>query len=128
MSNLERVRDLYAAFLRGDHPAIVAHFAPDIDWKHSDGFPNGSHVFGGAAVVATFKMFRDDWEGWRPDLASFVDGETTIVVLGTYRGVYKRTGRAIAAEFAHVLDMRDGLVVKWRQHTDTAQFARVMGL
>ncbi len=50
-----------------------------------------------------------------------------VVVLGTYTGRRKETGREVRAQFAHVWGVRDGRVVRFQQYTDTKQFAEVVG-
>ena len=34
MSNIPTVQDIYAAFGRGDVPAILAQLAEDVDWEY----------------------------------------------------------------------------------------------
>ena len=38
-ANLERVRGAYAAFARGDAPAVIEVLAHDIEWTEAEGFP-----------------------------------------------------------------------------------------
>ena len=46
--------------------------------------------------------------------------EGVIVVHGWYRGVVRRSCEPVDAEFVHLLQVEDGLVVELRQITDTA--------
>ena len=44
-------------------------------------------------------------------------------MLGSYSLTIKKTGRPVKSEWAHVFTLRDGKVTRFREHTDTAQFA-----
>jgi len=35
----------------------------------------------------------------------------------------KKTGKPVSCEWVHVFTFHDGKVTRWREHTDTAQFA-----
>ncbi len=48
------------------------------------------------------------------------------MALGEYRGTHKQTGRSTVAAFAHVYDLRDGRITRFRQYTDTAMVAEAM--
>jgi len=50
----------------------------------------------------------------------FVSEGDTVVALGDYSGTFKATGKSFTAPFAHVWTFRDGKVVSFQQHTDTA--------
>jgi ketosteroid isomerase-like protein len=56
-----------------------------------------------------------------------LDAGETVVVFGRYRGTYKTTGRAQNTQFAHVWRIANGQAVRFQQHADTLQVARVMG-
>jgi len=49
-----------------------------------------------------------------------------VVVLGTYRGTHKSTGKQVRAQFAHIVSVREGRIVRFQQYTDTKQFAETV--
>ena len=49
--------------------------------------------------------------------------EDKVFVLGSYRLKLKKNGKPIASEWVHVFTLKDGKVSRFREHTDTAQFA-----
>ena len=46
-----------------------------------------------------------------------------VFAFGRYAGTMKKTGRRFETEWVHVFTIRDGKVIRFREHTDTAQFA-----
>jgi ketosteroid isomerase-like protein len=56
-------------------------------------------------------------------LGDVLDAGDRVVALGRYSGKFKKTGRAIDAQFAHVWTVRNGKVTAFQQYTDTAQVA-----
>ena len=53
----------------------------------------------------------------------FIAQEDTVVVLGSYRGTARETGRRFATEWAQVFTLREGKVTKFREYADTANMA-----
>ena len=49
--SVEIVEGLYAAFARGDVPAVLAAMADDIEWHQAEGMPYGGVHRGGDAVA-----------------------------------------------------------------------------
>ena len=68
-----------------------------------------------------------EWEGFTVTPEEWLDAGHHVVVLGTYTGRRRETGREVRAQFAHVWGMRGGSVVRFQQYTDTKQFAEVVG-
>jgi hypothetical protein len=46
---------------------------------------------------------------------------------GRYTGKYKKTGKAIDAQVAHVWTLKDGKITNFQQYTDTKQVANAVG-
>lgn len=124
--NVSLVQDLYAAFGRGDLATILAGLAPDADWQ-SVGRRNDYPAFGprrGPAEIGEFFKIvaeNEDFSDFSP--REFHPAQDKVFVLGSYTLKMKKTGKPVACEWVHVFTFRDGKVVHWREHTDTAQFA-----
>ena len=130
-SSADDVRALYEAFGRGDVPAILGAFDPQISWSEADNFlyADGNPYIGPDAVASgVFQRIVSDVDGFAVAPERFVDGGDTVVVEGHYRGTMKATGTPINAQFAHVWTFRDGKVVRFQQYTDTRQWADAAGL
>lgn len=118
--SLEIVQGLYAAFAKGDVPAVLGGLAHDIEWTEAEGFPYGGTYNGPDAVLGgVFMRLGADWDGFQAVPAEFIDAGDTVVALGKYSGKYKATGKSFEAPFAHVWKFRDGKAFKFTQYTDT---------
>lgn len=123
----DTVRQLYAAFARGDVPAVLGALASDVRWTEAEGFPHGGTYIGPDAVLHNvFMTLNAEWDRFAAVAQEFVADASTVVVLGDYSGTCKATGRCFSAPFAHVWTLRDGKVATFRQHTDTAVVQRAL--
>jgi ketosteroid isomerase-like protein len=124
------VKSIYAAFGRGDVPAVLGAFDPGIHWREAEGFlyADGNPYAGPQAVAeGVFMRLVTDVDNFGVFPENFVDGGDTVVVEGRYRGTMKKTGTKVDAQFAHVWQVRDGKVVRFQQYTDTRQWAKAAG-
>ena len=121
MKPLDLVRQLYDAFGRRDWPEVRAVLAPDVEWTQNEGFPDGGrHVGADAVIDGVFVRFRDNWQHWQAVVEEWLEAGDVIIALGEYRGVHRVTGRSVVAAFAHVYEVRDNRIIRFRQYTDTA--------
>ena len=128
-ANVDLIQSLYAAFARGDGPAVLAGMDPAIVWNEAENFPYADrNPYVGHAAVAEGVFFRlaTEWDGFQAIPAEFLDAGDTVVVLGRYRATYKATGAALNAQFAHIWRVRDAKVTAFQQYTDTAQAAHAV--
>lgn len=120
MKNLEIVRELYRAFAEKDYDAFLGLCAPDLEWIQNKGFPKGETHQGAEAVIENvFKAFNNDWESWSFEIEQYLDAGETIIVIGSYTGRHRLSGKSFRSPGAHVYDIRDGKVFRFRQFTDT---------
>ena len=123
--NKQTVEDLYAAFGRGDVPAILAAFHPEIEWWEAENFLySDKNPYRGpqGVLLGVFARLGSEWDGFSATPDEVLDAGDTVIGCGYYGGKYRQTGREVRAQFAHVFKMRDGKVVRFQQYTDTAQF------
>ena len=131
MSNVDTVKDLYAAFGRGDVPAVLGGMSPDIEWREAEGNPyqpSGAAWIGGEAIVENlFMKLATEWEGFALHPERFHDAGDTVVVEGRYTGAYTATGLSHDQQYCHVLTFENGKLARFQQFTDTAQLQKTMG-
>jgi len=121
------IRNLYAAFARGDIPAVLGALAPDAAWTEAAGGPYAGTYRGADAILTgVFMRLGGEWDGFAAAPAQYVAEGDTVVVLGEYSGTYKATGRAMRAPFAHVWQLRDGRIASFTQITDTVLHRQAM--
>ena len=127
MSNGYIIQGVYNAFAKGDVPAVLGAMDANISWTEAAGFPYGGTYIGPNAILENvFMRLATEWDGFSTVPERIVDGGDTVVALGNYGGTYKKTGRSMSVPFAHVYDLRDGKIVRFVQHTDTAKVAEVL--
>jgi ketosteroid isomerase-like protein len=118
--NVDVIKAIYTAFAKGDVPAVLGHFDPDIEWIEADGFPYpGTFVGPDAILQNVFMRLGTEWEGYTVTPKEFIAEGDRVVSFGTYAGTYKATGKSFSAPFAHAFRLRDGKVVHFHQYTDT---------
>ena len=121
------IADHYAASDRKDLEAMFADVADDVQWTEMAGFPcAGTHVGRAQVIEKVFKVLGAEWEGYRFVLERLVDGGDTVVGIGDYHGRHRKTGKDMHARVTHVWQVRDGLVRRFEQFTDTLLVARAM--
>lgn len=120
-ANLSLVQSLYTAFASRDRERILSIMHPDIEWVQNDGFPGGGAHKGAVHVLDNvLSQFRRDWDNWRARVTEWHDAGDTIIAIGVYEGTNKATGKQLSAGFAHIYEVKDGRIVRFRQYTDTA--------
>jgi steroid delta-isomerase-like uncharacterized protein len=123
-ANIALVQSMYAAFGRGDIAAVIANCAPDVQWEVL-GPPRSFPLFGtrrGAGEVEDFFRLLPEvhtFTEFSPE--NFVAGNDTVVALGHYSFTLNNNGRTVATEWAHAFTIRDGMVTRFREFTDSAQ-------
>ena len=124
--NVDIIRGMYDAFARGDVPAVLAVLDSDIEWREAENFlyaDRNPYIGPSAVLEGVFARLGTEWEGFAATPDSCLDAGDTVVAQGHYSGVYKGSGRPVRAQFAHILTMRGGKVIRFQQYTDTRQFA-----
>jgi ketosteroid isomerase-like protein len=114
------ISDMYAAFGKGDVPAVLGKFDPQIEWTDADGFPTGGTYVGPDAILNdVFMPLISEWDGFAVTPDEVVVSGDRVVSFGHYGGTYKKTGKSIDVPFAHSWRFKDGKVTHFQQYTDT---------
>jgi len=128
-ANLELIESLYAAFARGDGPALFAAMDPAIVWNEAENFPlaDRNPYIGPAAIgEGVFYRLATEWDNFQAIPAEYIDGGATIAALGRYTATYKATAKPVDAQFVHVWRINDGKITGFQQYTDTYQVQRAI--
>ena len=127
--NVEVIRGIYEAFGRGDVPTALGRMDQSIEWNEAENFiyaDRNPYVGPQAVLEGVFMRLGAEWEGFRATPEEWLEAGNHVVVLGTYSGTHKATGREVRAQFAHVWSVRGERVVRFQQYTDTKQFANAV--
>jgi len=117
--NLRIVQEGYAAFGRGDVAAALSNYADDIDWAmpgSPDVIPYAGQRRGREEVAQFYATFPQTEEVEQMDLQDFIAQSDKVLVFGHYKGRVKSTGRSYTKEFIHVVMLRHGKVIKFREY------------
>jgi ketosteroid isomerase-like protein len=123
--NSETVRAFYQAMARGDIESALGILDPAVEWNEAENFlySDGNPYVGPHAILqGVLARLGGEWDGFSAVPEQILDAGDTVVSLGRYRGVYKKTGAAVNAQFVHVFAVRAGKIARFQQYTDTAQF------
>lgn len=127
-TNLALVQSAYAAFGRGDLPALLACLSADVQWDHPgpSGIPWAGAFKGREGVQRFFAGLAAsvDFESFAPE-AFIADGDR-VVVLGRERARVKRNGQTYETAWAHAFELANGKIAAFREYTDTAGVASAL--
>jgi uncharacterized protein len=121
------VKGLYEAYARGDVPGVLGAMAGDIEWHEADGMPYGGVYHGGEDVAQNvFGPILEDIPDFGVTPEEFFASGDTVVVVARYTGTGKTTGKALNLPVAHIWDVSNGKIARFRQFVDTAKFLEVV--
>lgn len=124
MSNAKTVQEIYAAFGRGDIPAILSRLSPDVDWEYGQqgktGVPWLQPRKGRDAVGGFFESLGAlDFQKFQPK--EIIEGPNVVIALIDIDLKVKSNGNPIVEEDEiHLWRFNDrGEVVRFRHGSDT---------
>ncbi|MBD1999047.1 nuclear transport factor 2 family protein [Leptolyngbya sp. FACHB-541] len=120
MTNLEVIQELYRAFREKDYDAFLKICTPDLEWIQSEGFPQGATYRGAEAVIeGVFKRNDTRWEKFSFQIEQYLDADESVIVIGAYVGRHRQSQKPLHAAAAHVYDLNNGKVCRFRMFADT---------
>lgn len=127
--NTEIVKRSYAAFKNGDIETLMQTYADDISWEiyGPATIPIVGPRKGRASVREFFAALDSAMAAQSFELREFIAQGDQVVVLGDYSWKVKATGRTFSSNWAHVVTLKDGKIVRFREYTDTAALAAAYG-
>ncbi len=132
MDNVTLMKNLYAAFGRGEIPTVLAAMSRDIKWYEAESnpyMPSGQAWVGPDSVMNNmFMRLGAEWEGFTVHPMSFHGAGGSVIVEARYSGMYKRTGKSADVQACHVWDIKDGKVARFQEYVDTAKLREIMGV
>ena len=124
--HLPTVQDIYAAFGRGDVPAILAHVSPEVDWEYGPRSMQAPWLRRGRGVEGAVAFFQA--VGQHLDIQRFVvkelfASEQTVLALVDIEFVVRGTGMRVQEEDeVHVWRFDEqGKIIRFRHVVDSVQ-------
>jgi ketosteroid isomerase-like protein len=114
--NVEIVREGYEYFNRFGEPPFHI-FAKEIVLMESDATPVGGEIFEGHDGVArALGQLVEAFDDLRFDVERLIEVDDKVVSFITLTGRGAASGVPVEVRFAHVLKLRDGLLIEWQVH------------
>ena len=119
---VEVVREAYAAFGRGDIPAVLDLLDPQVDWEPIVGagpnVPMRGRRNGQAQVAQFFKLLGDNvtFETFEP--REFITQGDRVATVGSYVGRATGTGRTFTSDWVMLFTVRNGKIAHFREYAD----------
>ena len=125
--NVEVVRAMWDAFLRGDAERALAAFHPDVVWDGRN-LPDGRVARGVGEVIDHVSGWAAVWEEWTVDVERVVDADDDQVLLIMRERGHGRSGMPMDEHHAEIYTVRDGKIVHRIGYSDTAEALEAVGL
>jgi ketosteroid isomerase-like protein len=109
--DLDRLRDGYAAFNRGDFDAVVGLVAPGFVLQDRDEVPDPRTYRGLDAALEAFVATSDGFDDYLVEPVEMIDGGDWVVVVARQSGVGKVSGARVEGEVSHLWRLEDGKAV-----------------
>ena len=123
-SNVQTVKDFFAAVGSGDRHRLMALCAEDIEWViPGDGWAlAGTHR--GQAGLENLLQKASGLETSFPQPPEFVAQGDRVLMIGLARGKVTATNRPFEDHFVFAMTVRNGKVANIREYVDTQALAR----
>ena len=125
MSNEQTVRDVYAAFQRGDVPAIQAPVDDNVDWRNdaveSRECPWNGNFSGKAKLPGFFQAVGGELDIKVFDVKSIAASGKVVAAQLRIESTVRRNGRPLKNDVVHYWIFNDrGQIASYRHFNDTA--------
>jgi ketosteroid isomerase-like protein len=124
--NVEVVREMTEAFLRGDVEQALVAYDPDVEWDGRN-LPDGKVARGLGAVVEHVARWAEQWEDWQYQPLDYIDAGDDVVLITRERG-RSTAGVVMDERHAELYTVREGRIVRRVGFSDPNDALRQVGL
>lgn len=121
-ANVALVLSVYDAFRRGDIAAILNHLDPhaDLNFEGSSAIPWAGDWHGREGWAKFFQALGENLDEITLTMEPFAVQGDNLVAAGRYQARVKRTGTRIDSPLVHLWTIRNGMLVRCQELTNTA--------
>jgi uncharacterized protein len=120
-ANISIVQKAYADFGAGNIEALVGAMSEDVEWTEPPGGVSpfaGKHV-GRKALTTFFQNMAAQLQPLEFEPQEFIAHDDRVIVLGRYKFVAKRTGKAWETDWVMIWTVSGGQIRKFQIYKDT---------
>ena len=123
--NTTTVQKAYNNFKTGNIQCLLDQMSDDVTWQlpEVEGVAVAGKRNGRDGVKEFFTTLSRDQDVLEFEPREFVAQGDKVISLGHYSWRVKDTGREYESDFVHIFTVRDGKIVAFREHFDTAVVA-----
>jgi len=121
-ANVLLIEELYAAFGRGDAVAVLNLLDPqaDLEFEGPSTIPWAGNWHGRDGWAKFFQTLGENADEVTLKMEPFAAQGDHVVTIGRYRARVKATGQRIDSPLAHLWTIRNGMVLRCLELTNTA--------
>jgi len=124
-ANVALVLSVYDAFRRGDVATILNHLDPQVEWNYEGpaAIPFAGIHHDRESVAKFFEAIAGTMDEIKLHMEPFAAQGDNVVTSGRYQARVKPTGKRVDVPLVHLWTIRNGMVVRYQNLTDTAATA-----
>jgi uncharacterized protein len=135
--NVEILRRMYSAFnaatstpnpMEAIRVVFESSADPEIVWESEASAPDGQIRHGIDGVMESFDLILEGLENLRQVPERFIDSGDRVVVFVRTQARFRTTGIELNEEWAHLVTMRDGKIVRVQQFRNRPEALEAAGL
>jgi ketosteroid isomerase-like protein len=122
--NVEIVREVFAAYERGDLSKAMSYYEPDVAFNPAEEPP----IHGRDAVIEYLQRWEEPWDDYEAEGEEFIDAGDCVVVTFHAKGRGKASGIEVDARSYQVYKLRNGKLARMDEYTDRREALEAAGL
>ena len=121
-ANVRLIWDIYDAFSRGDIVTVLNSLDPqaDLDFEGPKTIPWAGNWHGREGWTKFFQTLGENADEIKLKMEPFAAQGDHVAIAGRYQARVKLTGKLIDSPLVHLWTIRNGMVVKCQELTNTA--------
>jgi ketosteroid isomerase-like protein len=122
--NVKLVREVFAAYERGDLSKAMSYYQPDVVFNPAEEPP----VHGRDAVIEYVKRWEEPWDDYKAEGEEFIDAGDCVVVTFHAKGRGRASGIEVDARSYQVYKLHNGKLARMDEYTDRREALEAAGL
>ena len=127
-SNVDLIKEFYLQFKNQTKQSYMDLIDDNVEWVTMEYMPNGGKYIGKSDVFEKyFPAMLSNFKEFHAIADEYLDVENdSVLVLGSYTVKPKKNTHDIKIPIAHIYNIRNKKIRKFRQYTDTAKIQKTL--